>query len=258
MTNIKPVSIQTHAQKYWRRQIEFSFAREDVVCPLAGHEMPRALMGLPTGFIKVEDNFHLVALQGLQPRLNLLVGAKGAWQSNYLPERYRHHPFVVADSDTGEKVLCADEESGLITTEPGENREPFYVDDEVNPRLREILNKLVQHSEQLKNTTTNCELLAAHKLIVNWDIKLDRNKPDNLVRGLYCIDEKALNAIDLESLGRLRDSGALLMAYCQLLSMQHLRGLVLLMDRRQSAERKSTDLGFNLDDTPESLNFDQF
>jgi len=45
------------------------------------------------------------------------------------------------------------------------------------------------------------------------------------VAGLFRIDEAALNQLPAEAFMELRDAGALLCAYCQLLSMQHLQTL---------------------------------
>ena len=42
------------------------------------------------------------------------------------------------------------------------------------------------------------------------------------VEGLFRIDEAALNGLDADALIEVRNAGGLTMAYCQLLSMQHM------------------------------------
>jgi hypothetical protein len=52
---------------------------------------------------------------------------------------------------------------------------------------------------------------------------------------LFQVDEAALNQLPPEALHEVRHSGALLLAYCQLLSMQHLSLLSQLNDAHQKA-----------------------
>jgi hypothetical protein len=65
--------------------------------------------------------------------------------------------------------------------------------------------------------------LQMHKLVKPWPVKLKTESGETMVEGLHCIDETALNALPPDALLELRNTGALALAYCQLLSMQNLQ-----------------------------------
>ncbi len=75
-----------------------------------------------------------------------------------------------------------------------------------------------------------------HQLIQPWPIKLQTTAGEQAVEGLFRIDEAALNQLPAEALIELRNTGALLCAYCQLLSMQHLQTLGQLAAARAQAQ----------------------
>jgi len=62
---------------------------------------------------------------------------------------------------------------------------------------------------------------------------------EQAVEGLFRIDEAALNQLPADAFMELRDSGALVLAYCQLLSMQHLPVLGQLAQLHAQAEQKA-------------------
>ena len=217
------VSKETHASKRWKRIDNYSFAAKDAVVPLVVQELPRALMYLPIGFIKQEEQFVPVSILGLQPGQNLFIAPDGRWIGGYTPAAYRGYPFQLADTADGQRVLVIDEDSGLVSDSEGE---PFF-DEEGNPAqaLKDVLDFLNQVDANRKLTQHICKLLAEHLLIKPWPINLQDSEGERIVEGLYCIDETALNALPAEAFEALRQAGALPIAYCQLLSMQHIQKL---------------------------------
>lgn len=65
--------------------------------------------------------------------------------------------------------------------------------------------------------------------------------------GLFRVDEAALNAAPADDLVELRRTGALMMAYCQLFSSQHLAVLGRPAAARPTASLSTTDNGFQSD-----------
>ena len=59
-------------------------------------------------------------------------------------------------------------------------------------------------------------------VIKPWPITIKGEQGDRVVNGLNCIDEAALNALPNEDFLKLRATGALPIAYAQLLSMNQL------------------------------------
>ncbi|MES3006532.1 MAG: SapC family protein [Pseudomonadota bacterium] len=224
MRNIQAISRDQHGDKRWHRPTNFSFAAADNICPLVLQELPIATMSLPLGFIKAEDHFSLVAVQGLELGKNLYVDANGRWVAGYIPAAYRGYPFMLANGGDGKHILCIVDDSKLISISG--SGEPFF-DEEGKPAatLTSVLEFLTSVVKNREATIKVCELLARHELLQPWQIKLQRDEGEQNINGLLRVDEARLNAVSAEVLQELRDTGALHLAYCQLLSMQHLKTL---------------------------------
>lgn len=177
--------------------------------------------------------FSPVAVLGLFRDQNLFVAPKGHWVMGYIPARLRAYPFALAKTGAGQTALCVDMESGLVSDTEGK---PF-LDAQGEPdaalrRIAELLNKL-RASEEV--TTRACAVLQAHGLIKPWAIRLENEQGAEPVHGLHCIDEAALNALSPEALAEVRQVGGLPLAYCQLLSMQHVSTLGKLAELHRKA-----------------------
>lgn len=222
------VARERHARMRWQHPTSYQFAAHDALVPLTAQELPQAMMAMPIGFVASGAAFELVAVQGLAPGRNAFVAADGRWLAGYLPKVYGAYPFRLADADNGQQVLCIDESSGLITE--GLDGERFF-DDDGNPTqaVKDVLNSLTQQQAHRNVTANICALLQKHNLIQPWPITVQVEGKTQNIEGLYRINETALNALPPDAFIELRDSGALAVAYCQLLSMQHVQKLVRLM-----------------------------
>lgn len=219
MPKYQPVSRAQFADRRWRRFSSYAFAAGDMVAPLVAQELPRATMHLPVGFMQFGDTWLPVALLGLGKGRNLFVAPDGRWAGPYVPAVYRSYPFTLVDSEEGKQVLCVDAESELI----GDEGEPFF-DDEGSPAkpVAEVLNFLGQVRANRAATVRACSALAAHGLIQPWPISIKHEGGEQPLQGLYRIDEAALNTLPAAAFEEVRQAGSLPLAYCQLLSMQHL------------------------------------
>ena len=243
---IKPLSREFHAGKRWLRYDGYSFTTADTICPLVVHEVTRAMLSLPIAFIPQNDAFALVALQGLEQGRNLLVTADGRWRSGYIPAQYRSHPFLLATSADNQQVLCVNEGSGLMVD--GNDGEPFFEEGgNLTPAVSEILNFLTQIASNRQSTAQICAQLQQYQLLQAWPITVQAATGPHNVEGLYRIDEPALNNLQADDLKALRDSGALLTAYCQLLSMQHLPALTRVLIHEQQLATKPMPKELDLD-----------
>lgn len=221
MPTIIPITLERHASLRWQRQANYAFAETQVLAPLVAAELPKAAMVLPTGFIEQSDAFAPVAVLGLQPGNNLFVAADGRWLGTYLPAILRGYPFHLAQTGEGQQVLCIDEESGLVG--PGPAGEIFFTaDGKPTKEILEILNFLSLIDQSRQATQVACAALKKHRLIQPWLIAIKTASDERQVAGLFRIDEAALNQLSGEALHELVQTGALALAYCQLLSMQHL------------------------------------
>lgn len=223
MSNYQVISRSTHAHKYWKRFSSYNFAAQDVVVPMVAQELPRALMHVPIAFIKQLDAFVPVAVLGLQPGQNLFVTPDGRWTGGYTPAAFRSYPFQLVESSDGQSVLVIDEDSGLVSDTEGET----FFDEEGKPAkaVKDVLDFLVYVQTDRAVTQRICTALAEQQLIQPWNITVQGESGERKVEGLYQVDEAAMNALPAEAFEALRQVGAVQTAYCQLLSMQHLKTL---------------------------------
>ena len=235
MADYQVITRERHGHQYWLKQSGHRFAAGDALCPLVAQELPKAVLSLPIGFIAEADHFVPVAVQGLAIGQNLLVAADGQWLAAYIPIPYRGYPFRMAATEQGEQVLCIDEASGLLSESAGE---AFFNEDGTPAKaVLEILAFFNQIDANRQLTRSICTVLQLHGLIQPWPITVQGEHGAQKVEGLFRIDEAALNALTAEALSEVRTAGGLTVAYCQLLSMQHLSTLGILAQAHAEAEK---------------------
>lgn len=221
MPNFQVISKASHSSKRWLRYTSYAFAMKEAVIPLTLAELSKAAISLPIGFIAQGESFLPAGVMSIQPEKNLFVATDGRWIQSYIPAACRSYPFRLANTTEGQQVLCIDEDSGLVTE--GLEGEHFF-DEEGKPTkaVQDILNFLTQIEQSRQATAAACTVLAKYKLIQTWPVAVKTDAGEQIIEGLYRIDEAALNKLPAEALLEVRNAGALLIAYCQLLSMQHL------------------------------------
>lgn len=249
MANIQAITRERHGKQRWIRYTHYNFAAADALSPLVVEEVPKAMLSLPIGFVAAEDAFAPVAIQGLAPGKNLLVALDGRWMGGYIPAAYRCYPFLLGNTEDGQQVMCINEDSGLLSDTQGE---PFFgEDDQPSKAIADVLAILNKVAANRKVTQHVCAVLQKHNLIQPWPIKLHTDDGETAIEGLYRIDETAMNSLSAEAFMELRDAGALILAYCQLLSMQHMYRLGQLADAHTKAAAplpaKDIDLLFTSD-----------
>ena len=261
MSTMMPITPEHHGAKRWLRPTNYAFAAKDSVAPLIASELAQAALALPIGFANQGEDFVPVALVGLTPDQSLFVSADSLWQGHFVPSAYRFHPFALLPASEGREVLCIDEESGLVTDGP--EGEPFFSDDgEPSKFVADIFASLLEIGTQRLATKSTCALLKAHGLIEPWPVTIQGSSGERQVDGLFCINEDALDALSDAAFLELRASRGLTIAFCQLLSMQHLPALKQMAVVRAAAAmptvRPSTAPGLEVLDHDRPLDFSRF
>jgi len=246
MSKITVLSNEQHSRFRWQRYTSYAFAQAEAIVPLVISELPKAIMSLPVAFICQEGVYVPVAVLGLKPGQNLLVDQSGKWLGGYVPATLRGYPFLLVQH-SDQLVMCVDEESGLVNdSQAGELL--FGDDGKITESVQAVLDFLVHIQQSRAHTEVACAALERHGCIRPWAIthKLDAQK-ERKIEGLFQIDESALNALADDAFLELRQAGALLLAYCQLLSVQHLPLLAHLAEARTSAPVPVTNNGKDID-----------
>ena len=96
------------------------FVRGTHLLPALVDEFASAARELPIAFLPEGDVISPVFLLGLRPGSNSFVTTEGLWAASYLPAYVRRYPFILADVDQGDPILCIDDRFEALGTEKGE------------------------------------------------------------------------------------------------------------------------------------------
>lgn len=206
--------------KKWIHPGSYTFAATDAWVSIVAQEIPQAALAMPLAFIQSEDRFALVAVQGLTQGNNVWVDGSGQWTGNYIPARYRGYPFLLVPTEHGKHVLCIDEKATVPEHAKGEPL--FEGAHQLSTSVQRVLKFLQQVEADMPRTERICASLQSHDMLEPWPITLQIAGAEQKVEGLFRINERKLHQSDGATLKSLQQSGVLTVAYCQLLSMQHL------------------------------------
>ena len=218
------LSKEQHKNAGWKKFSHYLFAKSDAVAPVLLAELSHVIPYYPLSFTRTaQGSFQLVVVQSLQTGLNLYVNKEGRWLAPYVPSVYRGYPFMlIAQED--QWVLCVDETAQNFHDEKMPGDTALFVDNELSEELKSVLNFHNSRVQNQKLTTQVVEQLNQADLIVPWTIQLKTSPEETgkTVDGLFKIDETKLKTLSPETLTTLNSSGALGLAYAQLLSQVRL------------------------------------
>lgn len=224
MPTLYPVSRSRHGSQRWKRHTNYQFAASHHFTSLVMAEMSKALLELPIGFAKNNESFLPICLMGFQAGQNLFINAEGQWQGNYIPASFRSHPFQLAKNESGELMLCFDEDSGLLSSH-AEDEQFFSEEGKPSTAIQEILDFLNKIEGNRSATQRACDALAKYQLMEPWPLSVQKDDKTVPVEGLYRVKENLLNQLDGDALREIQHEGGMMVAYCQLLSMQQINRL---------------------------------
>ena len=62
MTELTAINPEHYGKKMWKQVTDYAFAAEQTVIPLVGAELGKAALAMPTGFMKIDAGYQLVAI----------------------------------------------------------------------------------------------------------------------------------------------------------------------------------------------------
>lgn len=225
----RPVALNRDRHKALRLapiENHFAFAARTNALPIASGEFADAARDYPIVFIGQEGGpFNVAALVGLRDRQNLMVDAQGRWAAGcYVPAFARRYPFVLAKTDTGDKLtVCIDEVHAGLNTERGEAL--FNADGSETPYLKRVLEFLQLFHTEAQRTAAFATRLKELGLLVPKVINVDRGGERQSVNGVWIVDVTKLRAIDDARVVELYRSGYLSWIEAHLLSLGSLTRL---------------------------------
>jgi hypothetical protein len=220
--------------KVARNPETYAFSAESDIIPLVFSEVAFAAMHYPIVFLDSGGAGvpTLVAMVGNGNRKNQFVDSKGQWaQGHYVPAWVRRYPFfAMKTSADGQPLLGIDTTAARLKSSKGEP----LLDKDANPTplLQEILVMNIEYQQAGARTNQLAEQLQKAGLLEPVVLKVQAPQknssqtgeaPAITVGGFLVVNEAKLVNLDNDKLAELHKSGALSLAYGNLISMQHLR-----------------------------------
>lgn len=208
----------------WRRTDGLSFARGLQCVPVAAVEVRSVALALPMALVPQGAlGWQVMALMALEPKSNACVGLQGQWVPRYIPAWLRSHPFARLKQASGGLVLgllssavVPPPAAGDLTALQGEYEPLFEADGGLSPQVLQIQSFLQQVEKGVQALSVAAAQLHAAGVMQLW-------VPEGAIvppgAPWYQVNERALNALSAADFALLRASGALALAYAQLLSI---------------------------------------
>ncbi len=228
MSQTIPLSSQLHNKLKYTFDDKHTHSKNYHFAPLVVHEFAGAANEYPIVFVKDNETgrFNTVAMLGLMAEENLFWQASG-WQGNLVPLELGCHPFSLKiHSDKPEEgLLCIAPDSPMLKSENGELL--FDENGDKTSTLKAISSKLVDLAYKKVITTDFVQTLVNFKLLTpsTLTITIDPSRQYDL-KGLYTINETALNDLTDEQFCSLRRKHYLGAIYAALLSLQNVQKLI--------------------------------
>jgi hypothetical protein len=251
-----PVTSQQHRHAAWTKFNNYAHASNDAVVPLLVSELTKALPHYALAFVPSADCYQLVAVQGLQTGRNLYLNQQQQWLVPYVPAHYRSFPFTLLANreQPDQAMLCVDGDSGLFIADSRDTTNPeltlLYTPEGQYTKPAQDVIEFLRQSHHIRLLTQKLvDQLHQHQLIQPWPIQVQvqttadpSDGHPKTVQGLFRIDEAALRQLAPQALSQLVQSGALALAYGQILSQSRLEQLSKLEHYHHSSTQPSPAL----------------
>lgn len=221
---ITPISKRDFENRRYKKFPHFGHAARDNVMPLVLIEVNAAMMDIPLVFLREDEGYRLYGVSSFINNFNVLLDSNGLFRTTYIPACYRAYPFLFANATSGEKVLCFNEDSGLLTDSNDSQGLPFFDEQgNVSQNIQEIMLLIKTIADNANITQDVLRVLDSLELIAPWDLNITLDGQRHNIGGFYTINDEKFLRLDGSELKRLRDSGALSLIYAQVFSRQHVK-----------------------------------
>jgi hypothetical protein len=234
MTKLVAVNKSTHSQKVWRRPAGYQFVAKEPLVPIVLGEAVQVGSWMPIVFLQQKGRYAPMGMMSPVPKENLFVGPDGQWLGGYVPASLTSYPFRLARREGSEQMtLWIDEDSGLVADadEKGENF--FAADGKPSPPVSQLMEFLRRIEASRTATDLAMASLAVAGVIERWPLEIQVGEKKTGINDLYRVNESALSGLDDEAFLKLRKTGALRLAYAQVMSMGQIARFDQLMRLRQ-------------------------
>jgi hypothetical protein len=169
------------------------------------------------------DQIAPIAVMGLQASQNLYE-QDGQWRAQYIPAVVRCYPFCIGRIDAERFAVCVD--TAWTGAQPLIGERLFQDDGQPAPMLQEMQKHMEVLEAEIQRTRFICQRLVEHGLL--QDMRFDATMPDgtqHTVDGFLTVDDKKLQDLPDDVVGRLHREGVLGLIHAHWISMGHMRRL---------------------------------
>ncbi|HQR02633.1 MAG: SapC family protein [Proteobacteria bacterium] len=205
---------------------EYRFAAKTNAVPLATVEFFETAKEYPIVFPRLATNQLIpAALVGLRDSENLLIDSHGSWDARYIPAFVRRFPFVLAEAEDNQMLVCIDEDHPSIGSPKGYSL--FDEQGEPTPFLASNINFMKEFQTETLRTREFVDRLAALDLFRTVEARADLKEGGSFqLGGLSVIDETRYRELDKDTVDELFRKGWLALIDAHLLSLGNLSRLV--------------------------------
>ena len=190
---------------------DMRWVSEALTVSLAASELPAICTELPCVFTRAGDRWALVAVTGLEAGRNLMVGADGLWQGQYLPMVLSTWPFrlLEEEDEEGDRLIAMHQDSLSL----GEGEPMFDAEGKEQPWFWKTIQDLVVLDAATAGTSRLVAELDAAGLLQSRSLQFMLPNGRQLeLSGFFTIEESRLDGLDPALAGQMHRSGALAMA----------------------------------------------
>ena len=214
-----------HAELRFEPNIGYRFAANLMTVPVVSGEVKEVARDYVLIFDKEQPLLH--ALLGVEENQNAYVNDKGQWLGRYRPAYIRAYPFGVIETPntsvkedgTRQYTVIIDPDAPQFQEREGEAF--FDVDGKPTTLIEKVQKVLMSLERDNQKTQQLIKQLDDAGLLVDRHIELKGR--DKALTGFRVVDTKALGGLADADLAKLRNTGALMVAYAQMMSLSNLR-----------------------------------
>jgi hypothetical protein len=223
--NPQPLNRTKHAGLFYDPNQSYSFAANEIRVPVLAAEMTM----VARDYVVVFDAKAPVAyaLLGVERDKNAYVTERGQWRGRYRPAVIRSYPFTMVATE-GDKsapdnqqrfTIVIDADAMHLSSLDGDRLfDGMGQPTETMKRVQSVLESIQKDHFRTRKLIG---LLETHGLLVTQHLTVKQS--NTAITGLRVVDAEALSKLAPAALAELRTSGALELAYAQLLSLTNLR-----------------------------------
>ena len=166
-----------------------------------------------------------MAVLGLEPGENLMLGADGGWAARYTPALLRGYPLGVVPVDADSYAVCIDAKADALSADEGER----LFDDAGAPTA--FLTERRKFVEEIEREAQRTRLLGRRLTALDLlrSMRFDATLPDGnklSVDGFLALDEEKFAALPDATLLDLHKTGVLALIHAHQISLGLMRALV--------------------------------